>query len=230
LPKITSSEHGFQEVFMIRNTIRKIEGLRHSRISLVQYLVFSLAVITGIALISMATVTGEREAAHYHVSQNSTGVSLEEATKPVVVQWMKEHSEMPEQVLSKIYSVAMNSVNADLVLAICLVESNFNPQVESEKGAIGLMGIMPDVWLEELKTHGIVREQDDLYTISSNINSGIYVLGRYLARTNNLRQALSRYSGGDPEYAARVLRMLGEISRVRRSEDQPFLTARRSET
>lgn len=215
---------------MIRNTIRKIEGLRHSRISLVQYLVFSLAVITGIALISMATVTGEREAAHYHVSHNSTGVSLEEATKPVVVQWMKEHSEMPEQVLSKIYSVAMNSVNADLVLAICLVESNFNPQVESEKGAIGLMGIMPDVWLEELKTHGIVREQDDLYTISSNINSGIYVLGRYLARTNNLRQALSRYAGGDPEYAARVLRMLGEISRVRRSEDQPFLTARRSET
>jgi hypothetical protein len=49
------------------------------------------------------------------------------------------------------------------------------PRVESERGAIGLMGIVPDVWLEELQTHGIVRKLDDLYTISSNINSGIYV-------------------------------------------------------
>jgi hypothetical protein len=88
---------------------------------------------------------------------------------------------------------------------------------------------MPDVWLEELKTHGIVREQDDLYTISSNIDSGIYVLGRYMARTNNLREALSRYAGGDRAYAARVLRKLGEISRARRSEDQLRLAALRIE-
>ncbi|MDA8242161.1 MAG: lytic transglycosylase domain-containing protein [Nitrospiraceae bacterium] len=213
---------------MFKKVIKKLEDLRHKRMSSARYLILGLVAIISLALIYIVTVPGEQEAAHYPVSYNRAGVGVNEATKLVILQWMKEHSEMPEQVLSKIYSAAMNNVNADLVLAICLVESNFNPHVESERGAIGLMGIMPDVWLEELKTHGIVREQDDLYTISSNINSGIYVLGRYLARTNNLREALSRYAGGDPAYAARVLRMLGEISRVRRSEDQPRLAALRT--
>ena len=210
---------------MFKNVINKLEDLR---ISLSQYLVLSLVTIISLALIYMVTASGEQEGAHNPGSHNQAGLVMNEATNLVILQWMKEHSKMPEQVLSKIYSVAMNNVNADLVLAICLVESNFNPHVESEKGAIGLMGIMPDVWLEELQTHGIVREQDDLYTISSNINSGIYVLGRYLARTNNLREALIRYAGGDPAYAARVLRMLGEISRVRRSEDQTRFAALRS--
>jgi Transglycosylase SLT domain len=213
---------------MFKTVTKKLEDLRYRRISLAQYLILGFVVIISIALVYMVTVPGEREDAHYQVSHNRVVADVNEATKLGILQWMKEHSEMPEQVLSKIYSVAMNNVNADLVLAICLVESNFNPQVESERGAIGLMGIMPDVWLEELQKHGIVRKLDDLYTISSNINSGIYVLGRYLASTNNLREALIRYAGGDPAYAARVLRMLGEISQVRRSEDQPRFTASRT--
>lgn len=211
---------------MFKGIIKKLEDLRHKRISSAQYLFLSLVAIISLALIYMARVPGEREDAHYPVSYNRSGVGVNEATKLVILHWMKENSEMPEQVLSKIYSVAMNNVNADLVLAICLVESNFNPHVESDRGAIGLMGIMPDVWLEELQTHGIVKGQDDLYTISSNINSGIYVLGKYLARTNTLREALIRYAGGDPAYAAKVLRMLGEISRMRRSEDQLRFAAR----
>jgi soluble lytic murein transglycosylase-like protein len=214
---------------MSRNVVSKLKDLWYRRISLA-HLIVGLVVATSLALIYSVALPGERENAHYSVPQNSSGVGMNEATKLVILQWMKEHSEMPEQVLSKIYNVAMNNVNADLVLAICLVESNFNPHVESEKGAIGLMGIMPDVWLEELKTHGIVREQDDLYNISNNINSGIYVLGRYLTRTNNLSEALIRYAGGDPAYARRVLRAVGEISRVRRFEDQPRLIALRTET
>ncbi len=183
-----------------------------------------------VGLVSMLTLVmtfvvsapGRRAGAGHSVSNIGSTPYVEGSTEQVILQWMKEHSEMPEQVLSKIYSVAMNSVNADLILAICLVESNFNPQVESSKGAIGLMGIMPEVWLEELKTHGIVREQDDLYTISKNINSGIYVLQTYLAKTNDLGEALRRYAGGDPAYAAKVLKRLAEISRARRSEVQPY--------
>jgi soluble lytic murein transglycosylase-like protein len=209
---------------MSSNVIRIIGDLRGGRVSLAQYLILSLVVIISCALISMVTGLGA-----HPVSQNRAVVDANEATKPVILQWMKERSVMPEQVLSRIYNVAMNNGNADLVLAICLVESNFNPHVKSEKGAMGLMGIMPNVWLEELRTQGIVREQDDLYTISSNINSGIYVLGRYLARTNNLREALSRYAGGDHAYATRVLRMRGEIQRVRRSEDQLQFAASGSE-
>ena len=138
---------------------------------------------------------------------------------------MKENSAMPEKVLSKIYSVAMESVNADLILAICLVESNFNPHVESGKGAIGLMGIMPSVWLEELEARGIVRGKDDLFTISKNIDAGAYVLERYLGKTNNLQHALSRYAGGDPSYADRVMRMQRKITLARRAEEKLSLVA-----
>ena len=155
---------------MFKKVIKKLEDLRHKRMSSARYLILGLVAIISLALIYIVTVPGEQEAAHYPASYNRASVGVNESTKLVILQWMKEHSGMPEQVLSKIYSAAMNNVNADLVLAICLVESNFNPHVESDRGAIGLMGIMPDVWLEELQTHGIVRGQDDLYTISSNID------------------------------------------------------------
>ena len=140
-----------------------------------------------------------------------------EAANQAILQWMKRNSDMSEQVLTNIYRVAMKSVNADLILAVCLVESNFNPHVESGKGAIGLMGIMPDVWLEELSARGIVREREDLFAIPNNIASGVYVLQKYIGKTDNLRDALSRYAGGDPSYAARVLRMMKKISMTRRS-------------
>jgi soluble lytic murein transglycosylase-like protein len=208
-----STEHGFQEVSMFRNITGKLGDLKERRVFSAQYLIVCLVVIIGLALVQRVTAYGERADVPYRSSHTLAGAGV------------KGRSEMPEQTLSKIYRVAMNSVNADLVLAICLVESNFNPHVESERGAIGLMGIMPDVWLEELKAKGIVREQDDLYAISNNINSGMYVLGRYLAKTNNLRDALSRYAGGDSAYATRVLRTLEEISRARHSEDQPRLAA-----
>lgn len=208
---------------MFRNIIKKLAYPVRMGVSSAQYLLLGLVTIIILSAGYVVTTTEGRVSAGRPVFQTRT-----DAAEPVILQWMKEHSEMPDQVLSKIYSVAMNTVNADLVLAICVVESNFNPHVESEKGAIGLMGIMPDVWLEELKTNGIVSGQDDLYTISNNINSGIYVLGRYLARTNNLREALSRYAGGDPAYATRVLRRLGEISRARRSKDQARLAALRA--
>lgn len=210
---------------MFKSIIRNVEDLLYRRIASAQYLILNLVMIFSLALVDKASVPGEREAALHPVSYNNTGMDMNEATKLGVLQWMKERSKMSEQVLSKIYNVAMNNVNTDLVLAICLVESNFNPHVESDKGAIGLMGIMPDVWLEELQKRGIVRELEDLYTISSNMNSGIYVLGTYLARTNNLKEALSRYAGGDPAYATKVLRMRREISQVRRSEDQPRFAA-----
>jgi hypothetical protein len=220
-----STEHGFQEVSMFRNITGKLGDLKERRVFSAQYLIVCLVVIIGLALVQRVTAYGERADVPYRSSHTLAGAGVNETTEPVILRWMKGRSEMPEQTLSKIYRVAMNSVNADLVLAICLVESNFNPHVESERGAIGLMGIMPDVWLEELKAKGIVREQDDLYAISNNINSGMYVLGRYLAKTNNLREALSRYAGGDSAYATRVLRTLEEISRARHSEDQPRLAA-----
>jgi soluble lytic murein transglycosylase-like protein len=213
---------------MLKETKDSYENLRHGGASLVRYFLISLAVMTGLAMAYAATVPAERADADYHASLLYGDGAAHMTTNQAVLRWMKENSAMSEQVLSKIYSTAMNSTDTDLVLAICLVESNFNPHAESYKGAIGLMGIMPAVWLEELKEHGIVSGKEDLYTIPRNINSGIYVLGQYLARTKNLKEALSRYAGGDPEYARRVLRVSGDIARTRRSGERILLTGAES--
>jgi soluble lytic murein transglycosylase-like protein len=134
-----------------------------------------------------------------------------ERVKPAVVEWMRHKSEMPDQVLSSIYDAAEKNINTELILAICMVESNFNPGLKSSKGAVGLMGIMPAVWLEELKVRGIVQERRDLFLIRNNIDSGIYVFEKYLARTGNLEKALFDYVGGDSDYVKKVLQALGEI-------------------
>lgn len=51
----------------------------------------------------------------------------------------------------------------------------------------------------------------DLYLISNNIESGVYVLRKYLAMSNNLERALFDYVGGDLNYANKVLRTMGDI-------------------
>jgi soluble lytic murein transglycosylase-like protein len=209
---------------MLKETKDIYGNLQCRGVSVVRYLLMIFAVMTGLAMVYAATVPAGRADADYHASLLHGDGAVHQATKQAVLRWMKENSAMPEQVLSKIYTTAVNSTDTDLVLAICLVESNFNPHAESYKGAIGLMGIMPTVWLEELRERGIVSGKEDLYSIPRNINSGIYVLERYQARTKNLKEALSRYSGGDPEYARRVFRVLGEIARTRRSGERRFLT------
>ncbi len=154
----------------------------------------------------------------------STG-DLKDAAKRGVMHWMSENSAMPETVLSSIYGIAQGTVHTDLVLAVCLVESNYNPRAVSDKGAIGLMGIMPGIWLDELKAQGIVRKREDLYKIEDNIAAGTYVLERYISKTGNIRQALIRYEGGDHWYATRVLAAMRKISLARHSQDDIYLAS-----
>ena len=200
---------------MTKDVLRQCVNEKDKRRSVLRNLVLGLVMIASLALVYAVRIPVKR-ASSAPSPQSETPVA-HEANNQAILQWMKENSDMPEHVLRTIYRAAMKSVNADLILAVCLVESNFNPHVESGKGAIGLMGIMPNVWLEELSARGIVREREDLFSIPNNIASGAYVLERYLEKTDNLSDALSRYAGGDPSYAARVLRMMRKISATRHS-------------
>jgi hypothetical protein len=181
---------------------------------------FSVLIMTaGLALIYVLTLPGRPTTADAMAVVRCHGTGHEEEpARAAVLKWMRENSEMPEQILSDIYDAASDRGNADLILAICVVESNFNPMAKSDKGAMGLMGIMPTMWLEELKAQGIVKERRDLYTVPSNIASGAYVLGRYLAGTDSIEEALTRYVGGDSSYARKILEKLGKIYLVRRLE------------
>ncbi len=204
---------------MIGNRIKnRLKGsLRQA--ALIRYILAGFIAAVGLTVSYRAVTPFESSNAGYLLSAHQRVSDFREATRRAVIKWMEENSHMPQQVLSSVYGAALKSVNPDLVLAICLVESNFNPRAESDKGAVGLMGVVPDVWLDELKEHGIVRAREDLYSISDNIASGGYVLERYIAASGNLREALLRYSGGDSEYAGKVMRAFGKISMARRQDE-----------
>jgi soluble lytic murein transglycosylase-like protein len=218
-------EPGLQEVSIMKDWIKNHFNGKDTQALLIQYVLAGFIAMTGLVLAYTVLMPCEQANAGYLASAQRDARVAQEATRRAVLHWMEENSHMSQQVLARIYGTAAGSVNPDLILAICVVESNFNPRAESDKGAVGLMGIMPGVWLDELKAHGIVNAREDLYAIPNNIASGIYVLDRYLASTKDLKEALRRYSGGDPGYANRVLRAAGKISLVRRSVENIVLAS-----
>jgi soluble lytic murein transglycosylase-like protein len=199
----------------------------HKRGPLTRTLFLCVLALASLALLYKSTASIQPASPYDQAAAGRSTGDLKEAARRAVMHWMAENSAMPETVLSNIYGIAEGSVHRDLVLAVCLVESNYNPRAVSNKGAIGLMGIMPDVWLDELEAQGIVRKKDDLYKIENNIAAGTYVLETYISKTGNIRQALIRYEGGDHWYATRVLAAMRKISLVRHSHDDIYLASAR---
>ncbi len=187
-------------------SIAKSVNTRHKRAARIRHILLVPAAIIALAFAYETVVPGSIANAGFLPSLNLTESAEEAAAKQAVIEWMAENSVMPEHVLTKIYAAAEKTGKRDLILAICLVESNFNPDAKSAKGAMGLMGIMPHIWIEELKEQGIISEKDDLFRISENIAAGLHVLEAYLSETNDLSKALRRYVGGASWYAARVFR------------------------
>ncbi len=112
-------------------------------------------------------------------------------------------------------------VDAALVKAVVHAESYFNPNATSNKGASGLMQLMPTT----AALYGI----SDLYNPSKNIEAGVrhlrYLLNKYqhslsfaIAAYNAGETAVSRYQGIPPyaetqQYVKKVLRYHSYYSR-----------------
>lgn len=207
-----------QEVLMLRDRLKGYTVAEYRWVLLAKLMASCLFVLTVYVVVNMVAERPKPARADYSgaITGPAEGVKpaevvAEDPLKAAVVRWMKDNSEMPDQVLSRIYETAVNNPHADLILAICMVESNFNPNAKSRKGAVGLMGIVSSVWLEELKKEGIVNSKRDLYLVSNNIASGVYVLKKYLSRSKDLEQALLDYVGGDNLYVGKVMQALGEV-------------------
>lgn len=102
--------------------------------------------------------------------------------------------------------------NANLLKAIIKVESNFNPNVVSKKGCIGLMQVHPKFWTKELKEVGIINNTKDLFKPKKNIEAGNYILSKYRQKSS-LQKALTKYSGGEKNYYKKVFKELHKINK-----------------
>lgn len=78
-------------------------------------------------------------------------------------------------------------VDEALVRAVIETESGFDPQAVSEKGARGLMQLMPDTAAQ------LGVDPDDPV---QNVEGGVRYLGRMIDRFDNLEEALAAYNAG----------------------------------
>jgi soluble lytic murein transglycosylase-like protein len=121
-----------------------------------------------------------------------------------------------------VHSARRQKVNVALVKAIIHAESGFNPYATSDKGACGLMQLMPDT----AEKYGV----SNVYDPKQNIRAGVRHL-KYLLRKfrNNIRLAVAAYNAGEQavekyrgippyyetrHYVRRVLRYKRQYTRV----------------
>ena len=88
----------------------------------------------------------------------------------------------------ELYS-AKYGVDPTLVRAVIQVESDFNPQCVSHKGARGLMQLMPGT----AKRYGVTRVHDP----EQNIQGGIRYLAYLLELFGDMPRALAAYNAGE---------------------------------
>jgi len=128
------------------------------------------------------------------------------------VDWVLECSRLTRSQAWLVVQCAHQEAYPILVLAICKVESHFDPYAVSPVGAIGLGQVMP-TWVPELKKAGIIKAQRDLFDIEMNIRAVGYILQKLFAVEPDLVHVLYRYYGArSREYAWRVLLAIGEIA------------------
>ena len=98
-------------------------------------------------------------------------------------------------------------INPELLIQIAWVESRIGKYNVSHAGALGIMQVMPTVWVEKIN---FVSDRQHLLVPEVNIRAGAYVLRKYLDwACNDHKLALLAYNRGP----RRVLNLM------RRNED-----------
>ena len=84
-----------------------------------------------------------------------------------------------------------------LVRAVVTVESSWRPGARSRKDALGLMQVHHPTWRHK-------HTRTDLLDPERNLLAGTAILRMYIDESSTLKEALRKYSGGEPEYYSKV--------------------------
>ncbi len=119
----------------------------------------------------------------------------------------KDLSEETQRELAKLIYVESIRYNHDpkFILALIAIESSFQNRSVSEKGAKGLMQLMPYVAESIAKELGIEWKGDlTLFNPHLNIKMGIHYYSQLLSDFNDVRVALTAYNYG-PSYVKELV-------------------------
>ncbi|GIW46682.1 MAG: hypothetical protein KatS3mg078_0559 [Deltaproteobacteria bacterium] len=95
----------------------------------------------------------------------------------------------------------ISGIDPLLVLALIHVESGFNPQAISSKGAIGLMQVMPKTARSVADEMGIsINGIKSLYNPVINVRLGIYYISQLINRFESVEKALMAYNMGPSRF------------------------------
>lgn len=97
-------------------------------------------------------------------------------------------------------------VDEKLIRAIIKQESDFNPNVKSSAGAMGLMQLMP----ENCKEDGVT----DPFNIEQNIDGGTKQLKGYLKKYKNTEMALMAYNAGPGTVQKRGVQSVNDLYKM----------------
>jgi len=94
-----------------------------------------------------------------------------------------------------------------LLVAVMSIESNFNPNIQSNMGAQGLMQVLTRVHADKFVPYGGTAAA---FKPEANIRVGAYILKYFIAQAGSLQGGLRYYVGGaafgDGGYAGKVMR------------------------
>lgn len=86
-----------------------------------------------------------------------------------------------------------------LVRAVVTVESSWRPGAVSRKDALGLMQVHHPTWRHK-------HTRLELLDPERNLLAGTAILRKYLDESSTLKEALRKYSGGEPGYFEKVMK------------------------
>ncbi len=87
-------------------------------------------------------------------------------------------------------------VDKNLIYAVIKAESNFDEGAVSNKGATGLMQLMPSTAMQVSKSANLICNENNLKQANININLGVKYISELIEKYDNKEVALAAYNAG----------------------------------